>query len=245
MNKVTSENKPRSEVRSAKPNPLTARMATSLDEVKQAQRLRAEAFGPAFGLNFENGLDVDRFDAYCAHLLVFEGDRLVATTRMMDRERACLAGGFYSEQEFDLHQILHTTNDNIVEIGRTCVAPGYSSARAINTLWQGVTETAGDWGADILMGCASVTLNSGDCQGWLNSLPDKQRLPVAVPARNPLPATDTPEPPQLPTVLKMYLRMNARLGSEACYDPEFNCADVLIWLSLARMGAKYRERWVA
>ena len=225
--------------------PLSVRLAESIDDVRLAQRLRAEAFGPAFGMQFENGLDEDRFDVYCAHLLVFEGSRLVATTRMLDRERACLAGGFYSEEEFDLKDALEATQGNILEIGRTCVAPDYSSMRAIQTLWQGVAEVAANWNTEILIGCASLPLGDGDCQGWLNTLPKKHRLDFPIRARRALPQPITSKSPELPTLLKTYLRMNARLGAQACFDPVFHCADVLIWLSLAEMTAKYRERLTA
>ncbi len=225
--------------------PLSVRLAENVDEVRLAQRLRAEAFGPAFSMQFENGLDEDRFDVYCAHLLVFEGSRLVATTRMLDRERACLAGGFYSEEEFDLRNALEATQGNILEIGRTCVAPDYSSMRAIQTLWQGVAEVAAQWNTETLIGCASLPLGDGDCQGWLNALPEKHRLDFPIRARCRLPQPISKRTPEIPTLLKTYLRMNARLGAQACFDPMFHCADVLIWLSLAEMTAKYRERLTA
>ncbi|GAC1376431.1 MAG: L-ornithine N(alpha)-acyltransferase [Aquirhabdus sp.] len=226
-------------------NILTARLAENVDELKLVQRLRAEAFGPAFDMKFENGLDEDRFDAYCAHLMVFDDSRLVATTRLMDRERACLAGGFYSEQEFDIRDALAATSGNFLEIGRTCVAPNYSSVRAIQTLWQGVAEVAEQWNTDILIGCASIPLGNGDCQGWLNSLPEKNRLSLPVRARRPLPLPISSKHPEVPTLLKTYLRMNARLGAQACFDPVFHCADVLIWLPIDEMTSKYRERLTA
>jgi putative hemolysin len=229
-------------------NELTTRLAQSTADVQLVQRLRAEAFGPAFGMTFEDGLDQDRFDQYCAHMMVFDGSRLVATTRMLDRERACLAGGFYSEQEFDLTDALHATVGNVLEIGRTCIAPNYpgtSGMRAIQTLWQSVAELATQWGADTLIGCASVPLGTGDCQGWLNQLPEKQRLNHHVRARRALPIPITSQPPEIPTLLKTYLRMNARLGGQACFDPVFHCADVLIWLHLSQMSLKYRDRLIA
>jgi putative hemolysin len=225
--------------------PLSVRLAESVDEMQQAQRLRAEAFGPAFGMQFENGLDEDRFDVYCVHLLVFEGSRLVATTRMLDRARASLAGGFYSEEEFDLKDALAATQGNVLEVGRTCVAPDYSSMRAIQTLWQGVADVAVQWNAETLIGCASLALGSGDCQGWLNALPEQHRLQLPIRSRRPLPQSNSTHYPAIPTLLKTYLRMNARLGAHACFDPVFRCADVLIWLSVAEMTAKYHERLVS
>jgi putative hemolysin len=225
--------------------PLSVRLAESVDEMKLAQRLRAEAFGPAFGVQFESGFDEDRFDVYCAHLLVFEGSRLVATTRLLDRARASLAGGFYSEQEFDLKNALDAAHGNILEIGRTCVAPDYSSMRAIQALWQGVAEVTAQWNTETLIGCASIPLGDGDCQGWLDALPEKHRLTLPIRARHKLPQSISHKHPEVPTLLKTYLRMNARLGAQACFDPVFHCADVLIWLSVAEMTTSYRERLIA
>jgi putative hemolysin len=225
--------------------PLSVRMAQSVDEIQQAQRLRAEAFGPAFNIQFENGLDQDRYDIFCAHLLVFEGTRLVATTRMLNRERAVLAGGFYSEEEFDLQDALLATQGNILEIGRTCVTPNYSSMRAIQTLWQGIADMAFKWNAQTLIGCASLALESGDCQGWLNALPAKNRFALPIQSKRVLPLSTTNKIPEIPALLKTYLRMNARLGAQAYFDPIFNCADVLIWLSIADITNSYRERLTA
>jgi len=225
--------------------PLSIRLADSVDEMRLAQRLRAEAFGPAFGVQFESGFDEDRLDVYCAHLLVFEGARLVATTRLLDRTRADLAGGFYSEQEFDLKDTLEATQGNILEIGRTCVAPNYSSMRAIQALWQGIAEVVLQWNVKTLMGCASMPLGDGDCQGWLNALPEKHRLTLPIRARHKLPQPISQKYPEIPTLLKTYLRMNAQLGAQACFDPVFHCADVLIWLSVAEMTTSYRDRLTA
>jgi putative hemolysin len=216
-----------------------------VNEMRLAQRLRAEAFGRAFGVQFANDLDEDRFDVSCVHLLVFDDSRLVATTRMLDRERARLAGGFYSEQEFDLTDALEATQGNILEVGRTCVASDYSSMRAIQTLWQGIADVALQWNAKTLIGCASLDLASGDCQGWLNALPEQHRLDLPIRSHRPLPQSISTKYPEIPTLLKTYLRMNARLGTQACFDPVFDCADVLIWLSVAEMTTQYRERLTA
>ncbi|MEC7120207.1 MAG: GNAT family N-acyltransferase [Pseudomonadota bacterium] len=231
--------------RSTKPQRpvLTARLATGVVDVQAAQRLRAQVFGAEFGLSFSNGLDEERLDAYCAHLLVYDADRLIATTRLLDQHRARLAGGFYSEQEFHLGALLAQQTGHVLELGRTCVHPDYRSAAAINTLWQGIGMVVADWKIDTLMGCASIALGAGDCQGWLDRLPETQRLSVAVPPRRYLPPTALSHDPVLPPLLKAYLRMNARVGTSACFDPVFHCADVLVWMPIAEMDQRYFGRF--
>ncbi len=222
---------------------FSARLAQGVLDVRQAQRLRAEVFGAEFGIAFPSGLDEERLDAYCAHLLVYDGERLVATTRLLDRHRARIAGGFYTSQEFDLSQLLAQAPHNILEIGRTCVHPEYRSAAAINALWQGIGQVVADWRIDAMMGCASIPLGSGDCQGWLNRLPSEQKLQLSARPLRRLPPAIFAQDPIIPPLLKAYLRMNALVGTDACFDPEFHCADVLIWLPLSRMDTRYLERF--
>ena len=218
---------------------LRVRLAAGVLDVRAAQRLRAQVFGEEFAMSFKNGIDEERLDAYCAHLLVFDADKLIATTRLLDRHRARLAGGFYSQQEFNLDELLNSTQGSILELGRTCVHPDYRCMAAINTLWQGVGQVVAAWKIDVLMGCASIPLGVGDCQGWLNRLPESQRLSISVRPKRHLPTTALSRDPILPPLLKAYLRMNAQVGRFACFDPVFHCADVLVWLPLAQMDARY------
>lgn len=218
---------------------LSVRLAAGVLDVRAAQRLRAQVFGEEFAMSFKNGIDEERLDAYCAHLLVFDADKLIATTRLLDRHRARLAGGFYSQQEFNLDELLNSTQGNLLELGRTCVHPDYRSMAAINMLWQGVAQVVTAWKIDVLMGCASIPLGVGDCQGWLNRLPESRRLSISVRPKRHLPTTALSRDPILPPLLKAYLRMNAQVGRFACFDPVFHCADVLIWLPLAQMESRY------
>ena len=86
---------------------LSVSLARTETDVRAAQRLRWRVFVDELGARIESpepGLDADRFDAHCDHLLVREtasGD-VVGTYRMMPRERIDRAGGFYAESEFHL-----------------------------------------------------------------------------------------------------------------------------------------------
>lgn len=239
----TLVNQPDKNSRRATRPVLQVRLAQGVADVRAAQRLRAQVFGAEFGIDFPNGIDEERLDTYCAHLLVHDGDRLIATTRLIDDHRARLAGGFYTSQEFDLSALLSQTTAPILEIGRTCVHPEYRSAAAINALWHGIGMVVADWKSEILMGCASISLGSGDCQGWLDRLPEQQRLQQQVRPKRILPKRVINQEPTLPPLLKAYLRMNAQVGRQACFDPVFHCADVFIWLPLAQMDQRYFGRF--
>ncbi|MFI9593270.1 GNAT family N-acetyltransferase [Nonomuraea sp. NPDC052265] len=83
----------------------TVGMATSPADLQAAQRLRYEVFAEEMGARLDSpvsGLDVDRFDAYCDHLLVREGRRVVGTYRLLPPGRA---DRLYSDTEFDLRAL--------------------------------------------------------------------------------------------------------------------------------------------
>lgn len=83
--------------------------------MRSAQRLRYTIFANEMGARLTPppgtppGIDADRFDAHCDHLLVHVIDpagvlasRLVGTYRVLNPVGARRAGGYYSESEFDL-----------------------------------------------------------------------------------------------------------------------------------------------
>jgi putative hemolysin len=53
-----------------------------------------------------------------------------------------------------------------------------------------------------------------------------------------------PAAASLPPLLKAYLRMGCKIGGEACWDPEFHCADVFVLLDVAALSARYAQRFL-
>lgn len=217
-------------------------LATTEDQLIQAQRLRATCFSEEFGLHFNNGLDQDSYDEVCDHVLVYHDELLVATTRVMDRSAAKKIGQFYTQQEFNLDAHLNAFSDNIVEIGRSCVHADYRGMAAINTLWQGIGEFITRVDGKALIGCASIGIDAGNTQAWLDTLDTDKKVSVGV--KNNLPTQANSDKPNIPPLLKAYVRMGSLVGDTACYDPDFKCADVLIWFPLALMDKRYLSRFV-
>lgn len=108
---------------------LAAELTKDRALVRQAQELRFRVFAGAETW----GLDEDRFDAHCEHLVVREAQgRVVGTYRLLSPEAARRAGGYHAEDQFDL-AMLDVLRDRMVEIGRACVDPrfrGCSSPRS-------------------------------------------------------------------------------------------------------------------
>lgn len=231
---------------------LEAVLATTPAMVQEAQRLRAEIFGAEYGVKFDNadGLDIDHYDAYCLQLNVYDraNGLIIATTRLLGSEQARLAGGFYSSQEFDL-SALDNLPGRILEVGRTCVHPDYRSGGAITVLWSALAAYLMEEGYSLLIGCASISLADGGTTlaSVMPTLREKHfvgdELRVS-PNREILLSSQAAGTVQVPPLLKAYLRMGCKIGGEACWDPEFNCADVFILMDVQAMAGRYAQRFL-
>src|SRR5487761_2793445 len=81
---------------------LGGSIARTEAEIQEAQRIRFKVFGEEMGATLPSaatGLDIDRFDTFCDHLLVrnHEDNKVVGTYRMLPPDQAVKAGGYYSE----------------------------------------------------------------------------------------------------------------------------------------------------
>ncbi|MFN3581437.1 MAG: GNAT family N-acetyltransferase [Pseudomonas sp.] len=232
---------------------LYVELVTDPSGLRAAQALRFQVFSEECGAqlaNAESGLDQDGFDLHCEHLVVRDqqSGAVVATTRLLDSQRARSAGGFYSEGEFQLVGLAQLRG-RILEIGRTCVHADYRNGATISVLWSGIAQLMNERGYDYLMGCASVGMGDGGiqahavmqrlrerylCRNWLNAIP---RLPI--------PEMDLPDnvTAQLPPLLKAYMRLGAKICGEPCWDPEFNVADVFILLRREQLCPRYARHF--
>ena len=100
-------------------------LCTDADSIEAAQRLRYDVFTsePGFTLTGDTGgLDADRFDEHCDHLLVRDDDtgELVGCYRMLPPPGAIAAGGLYTATEFDV-SALDPLRPSLVEKGRAVV----------------------------------------------------------------------------------------------------------------------------
>ena len=101
-------------------------LAQSLDDLKACQRLRYLVFNCELGEGLvtsdDSGLDSDRFDLICDHLMVHDASsgQLVGTYRMQTGYRAKGNLGYYSEQLFEFAPF-ESLRGEILELGRACV----------------------------------------------------------------------------------------------------------------------------
>jgi putative hemolysin len=234
---------------------LFVELAAGSEAVRQAQALRYRVFGEEMGAKLKHGhagLDVDDFDAYCDHLLVRETKTgaVVGCTRLLNGREAERTGGFYSESEFDLGAVARLPG-KLLEVGRTCVSAECRQGAAIAVLWSGIAGYVQLHGIDYLFGCASLPLGEGDLQAAaiMNRLRRQAMAPpeLRVMPRAPLRCTDVPEDvldAPLPALLKGYLRLGGRVCGEACRDPDFEVADVLLLLNMSEVNPAYARHFL-
>jgi L-ornithine Nalpha-acyltransferase len=247
---------------------LEVRLASTTDDVRQAQKLRYRVFykeGAAVANTVKLLVrrDLDAFDTICDHLLVIDraaGWRkpsVVGTYRLLRQDVAQKHGGFYSEGEFDISGLLaRHCGLKFVELGRSCVLPPYRNRRTVELLWQGIWNYVLQHRLDVMIGCASLKGTDPDRLALpLSYLHHFARAPEpwrarALPARyiemNRL-AKESIEPKaalrRMPPLIKGYLRLGAVIGEGAVIDRQFGSTDVLIVLPVTAINSRYIEHF--
>lgn len=228
-----------------------------IDDKKTRDRclkLRYDVFATELGANLrsiDREIDMDVYDPHCHHLAVFDNrtSEIVATTRLLDDAGSKTTGGFYSESEFNLSQILRE-GKRYLEIGRTCIHPEYRRGSALPMLWQGIARFIVENNIDYLFGCCSIPLSNGD--KYLSHVmhhlrtnhysPDSLRVQPRIPLR--LAEVGKADDVLLPTLLKAYLRQGADICGEPHWDAAFGVADVFVLLECSKISQRYTKHFI-
>jgi len=237
-------------------------LSTDADEVAAAQRLRHDVFATELGANLveaRDGRDIDRFDAFCDHLLVREEDSgtIVGCYRMLPPHAARAAGGLYTETEFDI-TALAPQRHQLVETGRSCVHPDHRTGAVMSLMWSGILRYLVLTGNRWVLGCASVPFGNGETRGSYAAgvrrlvlagglAPEHHRVhPLHPVVLDGVALADVPVPPRpaLPPLLKGYLRLGATVCGEPALDTDFGVADFAVLLGLDDIDPRYVRRLV-
>jgi len=232
---------------------LVLSMASTPEELREVQRLRYKVFIETMGLSSlvrEDGLDSDEFDEHCDHLIVRDSSTLkvVGTYRLLSASRARKLGRVYSEGEFDLGR-LNNLRGRMVEAGRACIHPDYRGGSVIMLLWSGLAEYMRRENCDYLAGCASISLADGghNAVAVYQSLagahlaPSEYRVTPHLPF--PFSKLEAAQKPQVPPLLKGYVRSGAWICGEPAWDPDFESADLFLLLPLANLDGRYARHY--
>jgi len=235
---------------------LYVELARNDEDIRASQALRYRIFAEELGAKLDSaepGVDADRFDAHCQHLLVRESasGRVVGCTRLLTDQGAAAAGGFYSAGEFDITPILGLDGSRL-EVGRTCISPEYRQGAAIAVLWSGLAGFIHLNHIDFLFGCASIELDDGGFRAGaiMQRLRQHAMAPAGLHVQPSLPLPDTDLPVEanltapMPPLLKAYVRLGARACGEPCWDPDFKVADVLMLLDVDDLNPAYSRHFL-
>jgi putative hemolysin len=241
---------------------LEVRLARNATEILAAQRIRHQIFRSDAGRDCaaDGGVDIDRFDASCDHLLVTDTQlpgpahrRIVGTYRLLRQEIATANGGFYSASEFEIDALAarHPAL-KFLELGRSCVMPDYRSRRTVELLWQGIWAYARRHKVDVMTGCASfpgiapaahaqslsfLAQQAAAAGEWdVRAVAGRRMAMDLVPAE----AVDAKRAiAAMPPLIKGYLRLGARFSQECVIDREFGTTDVFVVLPVASISERY------
>lgn len=236
-------------------NKYQVRLADTCEEKKAACRLRFRVFnvelGEGLSHSWQSGLDEDRFDLFCDHLVVEDRStgEIVGTYRMQSGETARRHLGYYSEQEFDFVPYKGLRGE-VLELGRASIDREHRSSEVLMLLWRGIAQYARSQGLRYLIGCSS--LNSRDPQeGWAmyRQLADfLAPEPFVTRPTRPyqLPSMDEPmgSGPKVPRLLRTYIAVGARICSTPAWDRDFGTIDFLTLLDLAQLSPPARKRFL-
>lgn len=241
------------------------KLASSAAEIEAAQRLRYDVFVRELGgsgalVDHENGLERDEFDPFVDHLLLLDinrglelRDQVVGVYRLLRRDQAEAAGGFYSASEFDL-SVLIQSDKSLLELGRSCLHPDYRGGAGMFVLWAALAEYVTAHKIDILFGVASFHGTDLDALApSLGLLHERHLAPAELRTRaqeaqyEPLHRIDMSAVDKrkamlgVPALIKAYLRLGGYVGDGAFVDHAFNTTDVCLILDTGRMNERQKS----
>ena len=242
------------------------RLIKNKAELFAAQKLRYKVFVDEFGAkvsqaNKNRAIETDKFDRYCDHLVLLDKGsanelsepKVIGTMRLMESNVAQKNLGFYSAKEFNLDRLLQE-NMNSLEIGRACVDKSYRSNTAIHFLWLGLANYVRERNISLMFGVASFPgRDSFQFGSALTFLKNKYSAPerfdfkaksagyVNMNIVSPNRLDPKAAVAQIPSLLKSYLRMGAKVSDGAFVDSQFNTVDVGVFLFVDRMSKRYRK----
>jgi putative hemolysin len=242
------------------------RIAKTAPEIEAAQSLRYRVFYEEMAASPTPEMkhcrrDFDAFDPVCDHLLVVDLEEpepsrsVVGTYRLLRRSVALQHGGFYTEQEYDLDGLLAYPGE-IVELGRSCVDPGYRSRGVMQLLWRGLAAYVETYVIEVMFGCASFPgTNPQHFSAQLSYLHHAHLAPEGLRPRalahhyvsmNLLPASAIDAQAaiaELPPLIKGYLRVGGLVGDGAVVDHQFNTTDICVIVKTDRLTDKYERHY--
>lgn len=215
-------------------------------ELEEVQRLRyndlLKEFNPSLP---DNGIDDDGYDKYAESLIVLDKEKgiIVGTYRLASTETG--ASKLLMEGEFDISS-LKETNDKILELGRAVVKKEYRDGTVINILWSGIFQFAMVYNYRFLLGTCSLhgtdpTIHSETLsylrENYVSRYPMMSvKNSFSYPT---IPIAKEKVEKEIPSLLKAYLRLGAKVSTNGYIDYDFNSCDVITIVDVKEISPRY------
>jgi putative hemolysin len=237
--------------------PYTVRFAQNVAEVRAAQALRYNVFyneknGRPNDQMQEEKRDIDQWDDGGFHIIVLDNKvadapKVVGTLRLFYNE--CLAEDqhFYTEETFDLSALKQHFGRSL-ELSRFCIDSSGRGGVILMLIWKYAMSFIQDNHIPVMLGCASFS--GVDVETHLPILNYLYEHHLADPALKPIPKvddyidltklerpSDSLENAQksIPTLLRGYLKLGAKISDAAIVDHAFNTVYVAIYVETSHM----------
>ena len=250
-------------------NNFVIKIADKKSELKKAQAFRYSVFYkekkaiPTISKKILR-LDYDKVDKFADHIIVIDKNRkdikntIVGTYRLLRGDLTVHCGGFYTSSEFDLSKILNSyKNNQILELGRSCVHQDYRNGTIMNLLWKAIAEYVKLYDIKILLGCASF--HGTDIMKYTNEL-SYLRNNFSLPDELLVKSLDTKIYPayteinsntndlrtfvKLPPLIKGYLRIGGKVSKDCFVDYKFNTIDLCVVVTTDNINKKYKKKYL-
>jgi len=231
------------------------RLAQSEAEIRAAQKLRYEVLFKESGgritkemLNTER--EEDEWDEVAYHVVVLDtkqDEQVVGTVRLVSNTALNEGQSFYTEHAFNLDG-LRNNYGKVLELSRACVSPEGRGGAILMLIWKFTMQFIEQNHYEVLFGCASFHgTDYHEHQEILSYLYEKH---LASEELMPLPKDEVqsvaikdfsikPESGKkrgkVPTMLRGYLKIGARISDHAIIDPVFNTTFVAIYVDASEM----------
>lgn len=231
------------------------RLASSEKEIHAAQKLRYEVLFKESGgritrdmLNTER--EEDEWDHVAYHVVVVDShsdNEVVGTVRLVSNLALEEGQAFYTEHAYDLSG-LRNNYTRVLELSRACVSSEGRGGAILLLLWKFTMQFIEQNHYEVLFGCASF--KGTDYQEHteiLSYLYDKHLASDALMPRvkeeaQSIAISDFSQTPgkgkdrgKVPTMLRGYLKIGARISDHAIIDPIFNTTFVAIYVDVNKM----------
>lgn len=230
------------------------KLAESVDEVEQAQNLRYRVLFEESGAQINKAMAInqreeDEWDEIAYHVIVVDkknDNKVVGTVRLVGQHSLLPGQLFYTEKAFDLSG-LKSNYQNMIELSRACICKEGRGGAILMLIWKFTMRFIEQNGYDLLFGCASFKgTDYHQHEKILSYLHDKH---LADEENMPRPTVDNhvaissfkkpvgkgKERGSVPTMLRGYLKIGAKISEHAIIDDVFNTTFVAIYVDALKM----------